>query len=57
LLVFYFIFVAVGFVLIKEKVEERRRSRSLEARRYRVEEVILQKSRSARTTGAREGSI
>src|SRR5258708_17352422 len=32
LLVFYFIFVAVGFVLVKEKREERKR-REIEARR------------------------
>jgi Dolichyl-phosphate-mannose-protein mannosyltransferase len=34
LLIFYFIFVAVGFVLLKEKREDRERKRQLQARRY-----------------------
>jgi len=43
LLVFYFIFVAVGFVLVKEKREERKRQRLL-----RREELDAQKAASVR---------
>ena len=43
LLVFYFIFVAVGFVLIKEKREERKRLLLLQG-----EELAAQKAASVR---------
>jgi Ca2+/Na+ antiporter len=43
LLIFYFIFVAVGFVLIKEKREERKRLELLQR-----EELAAQKAASVR---------
>jgi len=43
LLVFYFIFVAVGFVLVKEKREERKRLHLLQR-----EELAAQKAASVR---------
>src|SRR6185436_783773 len=48
LLVFYFIFVAVGFVLVKEKREERKRQRLL-----RREELDAQKATSVRGRAVR----
>ena len=49
LLVFYFIFVAVGFVLMKEKREERKR-RLLEQRQEAVARSTAYKGRSGRTS-------
>jgi len=46
LLVFYFIFVAVGFVLLKEKREERKRIEMIEREAIAAQSVALRKSRN-----------
>jgi hypothetical protein len=43
--VFYFIFVAVGFVLLKEKRDERKR--------HRLESVVAQKAATAAARASR----
>ena len=49
LLVFYFIFVAVGFVLIKEKREERKRREVAERQELAVQQAATFKSRPGRS--------
>jgi hypothetical protein len=51
LLVFYFIFVAVGFVLLKEKREERKQRELAERQELAVQQAATSKSRPGRTFG------
>lgn len=50
LLVFYFIFVAVGFVLMKEKREERKRREIEERQELAIQQAATFKSRPGRTS-------
>jgi hypothetical protein len=50
LLVFYFIFVAVGFVLLQEKREERKRLGILKRREIAARQATTFAERAARTT-------
>jgi hypothetical protein len=50
LLVFYFIFVAVGFVLMKEKREERKRREIEERRELAIQQAANYQSRPGRTS-------
>jgi hypothetical protein len=50
LLVFYFIFVAVGFVLIQEKREERKRLEAEERRGLALQQTAAYKARPGRTS-------
>jgi hypothetical protein len=50
LLVFYFIFVAVGFVLIKEKREERKRRELEERQELAIQQAASFKTRPGRTS-------
>jgi hypothetical protein len=51
LLVFYFIFVAVGFVLLQEKREERKQRELAERQELAVQQAATSKSRPGRTFG------
>lgn len=48
LLVFYFIFVAVGFVLVKEKREERKRQQLEQRQELAVQRAAAYKARRGR---------
>jgi hypothetical protein len=50
LLVFYFIFVAVGFVLMKEKREERKRRELEERQELAIQQAATFKARPGRTS-------
>jgi hypothetical protein len=50
LLVFYFIFVAVGFVLVKEKREERKRQELLERQELAAQQASTLGARRPRTS-------
>ncbi len=50
LLVFYFIFVAVGFVLMKEKREERKRRELEERQELATQQAVTFKARPGRTS-------
>lgn len=50
LLVFYFIFIAVGFVLMKEKHEERKRRETEERLELAIQQAATFKSRPGRTS-------
>jgi hypothetical protein len=48
--VFYFIFVAVGFVLMKEKREERKRRELEERQELAIQQAATFKARPGRTS-------